>query len=125
MMMGFASKALAALVIIGIAWLLIDGYGDARYDAGWQEATDAQREAAEELKQEAIREKAASDRRLAELDKILIGRMEELNKLKEEKLHSDETYARFRNLPVHRVTRCRIWPQLCDTPSGDGRVRTP
>lgn len=107
--MGLASKALAALVVLGIAWLLIDGYGDARYDAGWQEATDAQRIAAEELKREAIREKAAADRRLAELDKILVGRMEELNKLKEEKLHADETYARWRSTSIHPVARCRIW----------------
>ncbi len=107
--MGLASKAIAALVVLGIAWLLIDGYGDARYDAGWQEATDAQREAAEELKREAIREKDAADRRLAELDKVLIGRMEELNKLKEESLHKDETYRQFREQKIHPITKCRVW----------------
>ena len=107
--MGFASKALAALVILGIAWLLIDGYGEARYDAGWQEATDAQREAAEELKRGAVREKAASDRRLAALQTELDGTMERLNQIKIEKLHSDETYARWRSTSIHPVARCRIW----------------
>ena len=123
--MSTISKLITAAVVLGIAAMLLMAYGDMKFDAGWQAATTEQAKVAADLQKDLDDEKAAGLRRLADLDKILIGRMNELNRLKEEKLHSDETYAQFRNIPVHPVTRCRIWPQLCDPSSSSSDRRSP
>lgn len=107
--MGIVSKLIAAAVVIGVAWLLIDGYGDARYDAGWQAATTEQRDEADKLRRQADEERAKTARQLAELDKILIERLDQVNRLKEEMLLQDESYVKWRSQQLHPVAKERIW----------------
>lgn len=121
--MGLASKALAALVILGIVSLLIYGYGETKEQFGRQESTSIQLTAALKLKQELDDLKIESNKRLALLQADLDDSLKLANDLKTEMLHKDETYAKFRNIHVHSVTRCRIWG-MCDKAPGDRGVRT-
>jgi len=121
--MGLVSKGLAALVIISIVGMLIYGYGEAKEQFGRQESTSTQLTEALKLKQELDNLKADSNRRLAALQADLDDSLKRANDIKMEMLHKDETYAKFRDIPVHPVTRCRIWG-LCDKTPGGSDMRT-
>ena len=111
--MGVVSKGIAALVILGVAYMMISAYGDARFDQGWSKATEAQAKAARELADAAKAEKDESNRRLEALQATLNVTIDEKNRIKDEALHRDEEYVKWRNTSIHPVARCRIWNLDC------------
>ena len=122
--MGIISKLITAAVVLGIAAMLLMAYGDMKYDAGWQAATDEQAKVAAKLKQDVEDEKAAGLRRLADLQGQLSITLAQLNKVKEDALIKDESYRKFRETRLHPVFVQRIW-RLCDQSARGGDCTGP
>ena len=118
------SKLITAAVVLGIAAMLINAYGDMKYDAGWQSATDEQAKVAADLQKELDKEKADGLRRLADLQGQLSITMTQLNKVKEDALLKDESYRKWRETPLHPVAVQRIW-KLCHPSPGSGDCTVP
>lgn len=117
-------KFLAVLLLIAVYGVTLWAYGTARFDAGYQSATDAQRAAADKVKKQAEDAKAASQKRIDTLGHMLADTSAELEKVKAHALKTDPTYEAWRAGRVHPVALGRIWG-VRDPPAGGGRVRTP